>query len=159
MLFRSVETLLRQADGLEEQGPFWEAIYLPAQRAYEAELVKGKAAKEAIEALLDKHFRDKKAFNRFLNEKLDTGMIDPGTEKKLYWTGENLLCAMLNWGNQHNRERLVYGNGLRENAVGSTERPADDAQYYAEYEAGKAVAEAIFERLATDEMWDFCQDV
>ena len=96
-----VETLLRQADGLEEQGPFWEAIYLPAQRAYEAELVKGKAAKEAIEALLDKHFKDKKAFNRFLNEKLDTGMIDPGTEKKLYWTGENLLCAMLNWRNQH----------------------------------------------------------
>ena len=154
-----VETLLRQADGLEEQGPFWEAIYLPAQRAYEAELVKGKAAKEAIEALLDKHFKDKKAFNRFLNEKLDTGMIDPGTEKKLYWTGENLLCAMLNWGNQHNRERLVYGNGLRENAVGSTERPADDAQYYAEYEAGKAVAEAIFNRLSSDAMWDFCQDV
>lgn len=154
-----VETLLRQADGLEEQGPFWETLYLPAQRAYEAELVKGKAAKEAIEALLDKHFKDKKAFTRFLNEKLDTGMIDPGTEKKLYWTGENLLCAMLNWGNQHNRERLVYGNGLRENAVGSTERPADDVQYYAEYEAGKAVAEAIFERLATDEMWDFCQDV
>ena len=156
-----VETLLRKADGLEEQGPFWEAIYLPAQRAYEAELVKGKAAKEAIEALLDKHFKDKKAFNRFLNEKLDTGMIDPGTEKKLYWTGENLLCAMLNWGNQHNRERLVYGNGLRENALGTREaaRPADDAQYYAEYEAGKAVAEAIFERLATDEMWDFCQDV
>ena len=59
---------------------------------------------------------------------------------------------MLNWGNQHNRERLVYGNGLRENAVGSTERLADDVQYYAEYEAGKAVAEAIFERLATDEM-------
>ncbi|WP_299076791.1 hypothetical protein [uncultured Fretibacterium sp.] len=156
-----VETLLRKADGLEEQGPFWEAIYLPAQRAYEAELVKGKAAKEAIEALLDKHFKDKKAFNRFLNEKLDTGMIDPGTEKKLYWSGENLLCAMLNWGNQHNRERLVYGNGLRENALDTREaaRPADDAQYYAEYEAGKAVAEAIFERLATDEMWDFCQDI
>ena len=156
-----VETLLRKADGLEEQGAFWEAIYLPAQRAYEAELVKGKAAKEAIEALLDKHFEDKRAFNRFLNEKLDTGMIDPGTEKKLYWTGENLLCAMLNWGNQHNRERLVYGNGLRENALNTREaaRPADDAQYYAEYEAGKAVAEAIFERLATDEMWDFCQDV
>lgn len=154
-----VETLLRQADGLEEQGPFWETIYLPAQRAYEAELVKGKAAKEAIEALLDKHFKDKKAFTRFLNEKLDTGMIDPGTGKKLYWTGENLLCAMLNWGNQHNRERLVYGNGLRENAVGSTERPADDAQYYAEYEAGKAVAEAIFNRLSNDAMWDFCQDV
>ena len=153
------ETLLRQADGLEEQGPFWETIYLPAQRAYEAELVKGKAAKEAIKALLDKHFEDKKAFTRFLNEKLDTGMIDPGTEKKLYWTGENLLCAMLNWGNQHNRERLVYGNGLRENAVGSTERPADDVQYYAEYEAGKAVAEAIFNRLSNDAMWDFCQDV
>ncbi len=154
-----VETLLRQADGLEEQGAFWETIYLPAQRAYEAELVKGKAAKEAIEGLLDKHFKDKKAFTRFLNEKLDTGMIDPGTEKKLYWTGENLLCAMLNWGNQHNRERLVYGNGLRENAVGSTERPADDVQYYAEYEAGKAVAEAIFNRLSNDAMWDFCQDV
>ncbi|WP_347713368.1 LPD23 domain-containing protein [uncultured Fretibacterium sp.] len=87
-----VETLLRQADGLEEQGPFWETLYLPAQRAYEAELVKGKAAKEAIEALLDKHFKDKKAFTRFLNEKLDTGMIDPGTEKSSIGPGKTCFA-------------------------------------------------------------------
>ena len=154
------ETILRRADGLKEQGAWWETFYRPAQRAFEAELLKAKDARKAIEAIFEKHFPNRGELAEFLNRKLDTGLIDPGTGKTLHWTGENLLAAMLNWGNQHNRERLVFGNGFTENALqGQRMKPADDRQYYAMYDAGRSVAEAVFRRLASEEMWDFCQDV
>jgi len=155
-----VETLLKKADGLKEQGAWWKTFYRPAQRAFEAEIEKAKAAKAALDEIYKKHFPDKKAFAKFLTEKQDTGLIDPGTGKKLYWTGENILAAMLNWGNQHNRERLVFGQGFVDNALQNYQfKPADDAQYYQAYQAGASVVEALFGRVANDEMWAFCQDV
>ncbi|MBQ9526723.1 MAG: hypothetical protein IJR68_03855 [Fretibacterium sp.] len=155
-----VETLLRKADGLKELGVWWETFYRPAQRAFEAETKKAKEAKAAINALYRKHFPNQTAFTKFLNTKMDTGLRNPKDGKKIFWTGENLLSAMLNWGNQHNRERLVFGNGFVENALGQkVAKPADEAQYQSFYEAGADAAEQVFAKLGNDNLWEFCQDV
>ncbi|MCR4818558.1 MAG: hypothetical protein K5841_06340, partial [Fretibacterium sp.] len=154
------ETIIRRADGMKEQGPWWETFLRPVHRANDREIQMQTEAAIKFAEILKKHFPDKKAARAFLTQKMDTGMIDPKTGQKLYWTGENLLGAMLNWGNQHNRERLVYGNGFVENALGQkVVNPADDAQYYAFYQVGAGAAEALFAKYGNDNLWEFCQDV
>ena len=155
-----VETIIRIADGLKEQGAWWKTFMRPVQRSNEKEIQMGYRAKQKLDAIFKEYFPDAAKFRKFLAEKLDTGIINPGTGEKLEWTGENLLAAMLNWGNQHNRERLVYGNGFVQSVLRDYNfKPANDAQYYEAYNAGKAVVETIFNRLGNNRMWEFCQEV
>jgi hypothetical protein len=155
-----IETLTRLLDDLKEQGPVWEALYKPAQDASNKELVMGEAAKKKLDALLGGLAEKKggqRALQKFLSQRLDTGILDVGTGKKLYWTGENLIAAMLNWGNETNRERLVMGWGLH--GLGMEAQFADMAQYDDALAAGKGVAEGIFTHLADADLWDFAQSV
>gem|GEM_PF-2235861 len=152
-----VETLLRMVDNFEEQGLWWDTFYKPSQRAYEAEIIRGKSVKNAIDSIFRKHFPNRSEFAHFMNRKFDTGLIDPANGKQIYWTGEQLLAAMMNWGTQRNRERLVFGQALH--GLGLEAAFTSDEQYWQAFHVGAAAAEGVFSRLASDDHWAFVQSV
>ncbi len=155
-----IETIIRMADNLKNQGTVWESLYLPAQRASDKQIVMGEKAKAEYQGLLNRlaeRMGGKKELQKFLTTRLDTGLIDTGTGTKLYWTGEQLLAAMLNWGNEMNRERLVFGWGMH--GLGMDARFADDAQYYTAFKTGESITKNILDRMSSPEMWDFAQGV
>ena len=153
------ETIFRRMDGLKDMGTFWRVFYEPVQRASDAEIRRGTEAKAKLDAIFKKHFPDRAEFVKLLEKQIDTRMFDPGTGKKIYWTGEQMLAAMLNWGNLHNRERLVFGEGFVASVLHGQVKPADDAQYQMMYNAGAAAAQALFDNWSTKNEWEFCQDV
>ncbi|GHV41250.1 hypothetical protein FACS1894187_22840 [Synergistales bacterium] len=157
-----VETLTRLLDNLKNQGTVWEKIYKPIQHASNTEIEMGEKARANLDGLINglaEKTGGRRAFQKFLTTKFDTGILDMTTDgqQKLYWTGENLLAVMLNWGNETNRERIVMGWAMH--GLGMKARFADSEAYYDALRTGTAVTESVLKRMGTDGMWDFTQGV
>jgi hypothetical protein len=160
-----IETITRLLDDLKDQGPVWTALYKPMKDASDKEITMSENAVKDVSALFNR-LAEKMGgvakLRKFLSTKFDTGLYDHAAkeealDKKLYWTGENLLAAMLNFGNEVNIERVVMGWGLH--GLGMDAQFDDSAQYYEALNVGRAVLKGVLDRFATDDLWDFTQDV
>lgn len=104
---RKVSSLMREADGGQDGGIWWETFVRPLNEAADREVTMRREAAVAQEKLWTA-WRDA---GRNLDERATIGSLPPGRQTL---TLNERLAVALNWGNLGNRERLLEGEGWDE---------------------------------------------
>ncbi len=107
-----IEHLCRLLDGGRNFGPWQRYIYQIMADANGVESTLRARAREDLAAIIRRYY-GKDEIGNWARHPKDVPELGKGRRM----TKENLICLALNWGNEGNRDRVIYGQGWTEEQV------------------------------------------
>lgn len=121
---RKLESLVRQADGMQDLGPLWKRVIKPLLEANRRSVTMHNEAHDALNEIFAGH---NAAFHTMQDRRPFT--LESG--RKIHLSLSGRMAVALNWGNEGNRTALLNMKGMKltEADVGKIMESLDDSQW------------------------------